>query len=274
MAASLLDRTRLVAVVCAVLLCGCGDLSASGTFEPARPQTLTVVTEPLPTDGFWEGSDDRPTGGLEFAMARELAHRLGLERVEVRTAAFSRIVSGHLDGADVALAQLTPTEGRDRVLDFSTPYIHASPALVTQAGIEIPDVQTAQGMRFATQANTTLEEIVADVIRPDRSPLRYERQADKLDAIRSGRADVGLFDLPVAEAIVHADPRLSVAAKLTMTEPIAAALPEGSRNVEAVSAALRAMEADGSLDRLAERWLGTSLTDSENRVPLLRTGDR
>jgi len=44
--------------------------------------------------------------------------------------------------------------------------------------------------------------------------------------------------------------------------------------VEAVSAALRAMEADGSLDRLAERWLGTSLTDSENRVPLLRTGDR
>ena len=40
------------------------------------------------------------------------------------------------------------------------------------AGIEIPDVQTAQGMRFAAQANTTLEEIVADVIRPDRRPLR------------------------------------------------------------------------------------------------------
>ena len=257
-----------------MLLCACGGQSASGTFEPASADTLTVVTEPLPTDGFWEGSGDRPTGGLEFAMARELARRLGLARVEVRTEPFERIVAGELGGADVALAQLTPTEERERVLDFSTPYIHAAPALVTRAGTEIPDVQTAQGLRFALQASTTLEQIVTEAIRPDRTPLRYDNQVDKLDAIRSGRADVGLFDLPQAEAIVHADPRLSVAAKLGETEPIAAALPEGSGNVGAVSSALRAMVADGTLDRLAERWIGTSITDSENRVPVLRTGER
>jgi ABC-type amino acid transport substrate-binding protein len=29
---------------------------------------------------------------------------------------------------------------------------------------------------------------------------------------------------------------------------------------------LRAMQADGTLDRLAERWLGTSLTDFEDRL--------
>jgi hypothetical protein len=37
----------------------------------------------------------------------------------------------------------------------------------------------------------------------------------------------------VAKAIAHADPRLSVPAKLVMNEPIASALPEGSGNVEA-----------------------------------------
>ena len=31
------------------------------------------------------------------------------------------------------------------------------------------------------------------------------------------------------------------------------------------------MKADGTLDQLAERWLGVSLTDSEQQVPLLRT---
>ena len=51
---------------------GCGGESASGTFEPATADTLTVVTEPLPIAGFWEGSDAKPTGGLEYAIAEEL----------------------------------------------------------------------------------------------------------------------------------------------------------------------------------------------------------
>ena len=253
-----------------VLAAGCGS-GASGTFEPTRAQTLTVMTQPLPTPGFWEGAGDHPTGGMEYGIARELARRFRIDRVVVRTEPFSRIVGGDLGDADLALALITPTEQRDEVLDFSTPYIHAAPALVTRVGTSVPDVQTAQGLRFATEASTTLEQIVADVIRPDAPPLRYPSEGAKLQAIRSGRADVGLFDLPEAQAIANGDPGLEVAAKLTTTEPIAAALPEGSDNVEAVSAALRAMKADGTLDRLAERWLGESLTDSEQQVPLLRT---
>ena len=70
-----------------------------------------------------------------------------------------------------------------------------------------------------------------------------------------------------------ADPKLAVAAQLADTEPIAAALPEGSQNRQAVSSALRAMVADGTIDDLAERWLGESLSDSESNVPLLRTNE-
>ena len=256
-----------------VLAGGCGS-GPAGSFEPERAGTLTVMTQPLPTAGFWEGSGDRPTGGLEYAMARELARRLELDRVVVRTEPFSQIVGGDLGDADLALALITPTEQRGKVLDFSTPYIHAAPALVTRAGTSVPDVQTAQELQFATEASTTLEQIVADVIRPDAPPVQYPNEQDKLQAIRSGKADVGLFDLPAAQAIAHADPDLEVAAKLTQTEPIAAALPEGSDNVEAVSAALRAMQADGTLDRLAKRWLGRSLTDTDQQVPLLRTDQR
>ena len=249
---------------------GCGAGSA-GSFEPARAGTLTVMTQPLPTPGFWEGTGDRPTGGLEYGIARELARRLDLGRVVLRTEPFSRIVAGELGDADLALSLITPTTQRDKMLDFSTPYIHAAPALVTRAGTSIPDLQTAQGLQFATEASTTLEQIVGDMIRPDAPPQRYPSEQDKLGAILSGRADVGLFDLPEAQAIANADPKLEVAAKLAKTEPIAAALPEGSDNVEAVSSALRAMDADGTLDRLSERWIGRSLTETEQQVPLLRT---
>jgi ABC-type amino acid transport substrate-binding protein len=39
-----------------------------------------------------------------------------------------------------------------------------------------------------------------------------------------------------------------------------------------VSAALRAMISDGTIDTITERWLGVSVSDAEGSVPLLRTG--
>jgi ABC-type amino acid transport substrate-binding protein len=268
-------RLRIVAVAAAlaIALGGCAGIgSASGTFRPAHRGVLTVVTQPLPTAGFWNGTDTRPTGGLEYGIARDLAHQFGL-RLVVRTEPFSRIVAGHLDGADLALSLITPTSTREQVLDFSSPYINAAPALLVRAGISVPDLQTAQGLRWAVESNTTLQSTITDVIDPYQPPLLFDSRQGVLAALRSGRADATLFDLPAAEAIANSDPKLEVAAQLANTEPIAAALPDGSTNVQAVSSALRAMLADGTIDNLAQRWLGISLTDSEADVPLLRTSE-
>jgi polar amino acid transport system substrate-binding protein len=254
---------------------GCGGTlgDAAGSFEPSHPDTLTVITQPLPTTGFWEGTDRRPTGGFEYGMALALAERLGLERVDVRTMPFSWIVSGRLVDADLAMALITPTDEREEVLEFSTPYFDSPPALLVRAGTEVPDVQTAQELRWAVGRNTTFEAIVEEQIRPQAEPLRFEDRRLELNALREGRVDVAMFDLPAAEAIATADPRLEVAAKLSRTEPIAIALPKGSENVEAVSSAVRAMLADGTLDGLAERWLGEPIAAGEEAVPLLRTGE-
>jgi ABC-type amino acid transport substrate-binding protein len=171
------------------------------------------------------------------------------------------------------MALITPTAEREEVLEFSSPYFHSPPALLVRAGTDVPDVQTAQELRWAVGRNTTFEEIVADTIRPDAEPLRFEDRKAELAALRGSRVDVAMFDLPAAEAIAKADPRLEVAAKLSNTEPIAIALPKGSANVEAVSSAVRAMLADGTLDELAERWLGEPIEAGEGSVPLLRTAE-
>jgi polar amino acid transport system substrate-binding protein len=266
-------RILTLAALLAIAVGGCAGIgSASGTFRPTRRGVLTVVTQPLPTVGFWNGTDARPTGGLEFGIARDLAHRFGL-RLVVRTEPFARIVAGHLDGADLALSLITPTSTRDQVLDFSSPYINAGLALLVRAGVSIADLQSAQGLRWAVESDTTLQSTIADVIQPDQPPLLFDSRQGVISALRSGRADVALFDLPAAEAIANADPKLQVVAQLADTEPIAAALPQDSQNRQAVSSALRAMLADGTIDRLAQRWLGVSLTASEADVPLLRTSE-
>ena len=267
------SRAVLIAVCLPLAACGNGLGEATGDFDPVEPGALTVVTEPLPTLGFWEGSGTSPTGGFEYEMSLELADRLGLDGVQVKTADFSQIISGDLGDADVAMALITPTEDRDELLDFSDPYVQAAPALVVREGTDVPDVETAKELSWALGRGTTFEDIVRELIDPDEAPQLFDRQDDELRAVKDGDADVAMFDLPAAEAIVRADPALEIAAKLEEAEPIAVALPESSDNTEAVSSALRAMEADGTLDALAEESLGVSLTDSAAGVPVLRTGE-
>ena len=128
-----------------------------------------------------------------------------------------------------------------------------------------------EGLEFAVGKNPTFADIVDNVLQPDAAPYCYEDRVKEVETVRSGKADVAMFDLPPALAIVNEDPDLSIASRLASTEPIAIALPRGSSNVDAVGSELRAMEADGTIDDLSEEWLGQSVTDSANSIPLLRT---
>ena len=81
-----------------------------------------------------------------------------------------------------------------------------------------------------------------------------------------------LLDLPVAMAQAAALPdRFEVLAQLSGQEGLAAALPNGSDNLEAVDSAIRAFLADGTIDDLSERWLGARLGSGAANIPLIRT---
>jgi ABC-type amino acid transport substrate-binding protein len=65
--------------------------------------------------------------------------------------------------------------------------------------------------------------------------------------------------------------RLHAAAQLPENETIAAALPKGSVNEQAVSSAFRAFTADGTISRLLRVWVGPEAANAEKSIPLLET---
>jgi polar amino acid transport system substrate-binding protein len=255
--------------------CGTGGLGASGSFTPVTPDTLTVATAQIPDPGFWEGTPEHPTGGFEYGLARALAARLGLAHVTVRLVPFAELVKGELGGADLALSDITATSERAQHVDFSTPYLKAPPAIVVRPGTEVPDVDTAQTLRFAVQAGTTLLSALEDQVRPERAPLVLAHQREVLAAFHARRANAIMLDLPVALAYARQSPgRYAVATQLPSDYELAAALPKGSGNLEAVDSAMRAFTADGTIETLGERWLHTSLREGQAEgVPVLRTDE-
>ena len=248
---------------------------AAGTFTPRVPGTLTVATAQIPDPGFWEGTPEHLTGGFEYELARALAGRFGLDQVKVIVVPFERLVGGHLDGADLALSDITITAARARYVSFSEPYLDAPPSILVRPGTEVPDVKTARGLRFAVQTGTTLETALQEEISPHEAPLILDHQREVLHALRGHRVSAVMLDLPVALAYARESPRAyAVAAQLPSEAGLGIALPKGSENLEAVNSALRALETDGTIERLGHEWLQASVQEGQaEAVPVLRTGE-
>ncbi len=270
-----MTRRPLVALAVALALpiAGCGSISGSaGEFTPAVPGVLTVATSTVPTAGFWEGTTTHPTGGFEYELARDLAERFELGSVRIRIVHFHRLVAGDLGGADLGLSLLTPTAEREGALDFSTPYLDSPPTVLVRAGTEVPDLASAEELRWGVIRATTFVERVADQIAPETTTGVFDGQRELLAALEAGRVDATLLDLPLAVSLAdHSGGRLEAVAQLPEPEQIAVALPRGSDNVEAVDSAIRSLIADGTIHDLLDRWVGPEAADDEHALPLLRT---
>jgi polar amino acid transport system substrate-binding protein len=266
------SRTKVIAALAGIaaaglLLSGCGfgNAAAGSPFVPKKPGVLTVATSFLPAPGFWYGPHAKD--GFEAGLARALAVKLGLKSVRVVQVPFARLTTGHLDGADIGLSQVTPTPERAKTADFSTQYLFAPPGVLVRTGVQAIDLQGLRGLRWVIARVSTLTPIVENTVRPTTPPVVVEDRAKALDVLQAGNADALLVDLPVALGLARADPgEFHVLGQLSGGESLAAVLPKGSPNLTIVDSEIRALTANGILDNLAAKWLG-----SQANVPLIRT---
>jgi polar amino acid transport system substrate-binding protein len=259
---------RWVALLSAVLVVSAcaSDPNAGTTFRPAKPGVLTVATAFLPAPGFWEGKP-ATSGGFEAGLAKALAGRLGLHTVRVVQVPFADITAGKLGGADIGLSQLTATKEREHHLDFTTPYLTSPPGVLARTGVEADDAAALRDLDWVVSTASSLTPIVGDTIRPAQPPMQTLDRTEALAVLRAGKADALLLDLPVALGLARAEPgRFHVVGQLGGGEGLAVALPDGSSNTEVVDSAIRHLQADGTIDSLASKWLG-----DETDVPLIRT---
>lgn len=231
--------------------------------ETVTPDVLTVATD-LPAPGFWD--DD----GFEAALARELADRLGLDRVEVVERRLDTLVEGRAEGFDVALAQVSITGKREQVVDFSQPYLTTPVGVVGRAGADpVDDLAGARTLRWGVETASTEVDVVDDLIRPEDDATVYPTVARLLTAVGGRGVDVAAVDFLRALAEVDEQPALALAAQVTAPQHYGAVLPEGSDLLPDVDAALRALEADGTLDDLRDDLFDRYHTDLSD-LPTIR----
>jgi polar amino acid transport system substrate-binding protein len=256
----------------AVLASACSGSSsgASGRFKPATPGTLMVAAA-IPAPGFWEGTDAADVdGGFEYGLAHALADELDLDRVVVVAVPLVELLDGKLPpGADLALSQITITTQREKHVDFSGPYYMVNRGVIVRRGTNVPDLKTAKELTWGALTDGTNLAFLKDQVRPDEEPRGFPSLEAVIAAVEDGTVDAGLMDLPNALARTKGSATLTVPAQFASRDQYGAALPEHSKNVEAVSTAIRGFVADGTLEDLEDRWLVPAFGREPSAIPLI-----
>jgi polar amino acid transport system substrate-binding protein len=221
---------------------------------PAVPGQLTVLIN-LPAVGEFNGNTPETiTSGREFCMAVNIAYRLGLDKVVLRNASFDSIVAGQNKDYDIALALISVTDARKKVVDFSTPYAFGAYGLATKAGANVTQ-DNVRDVKFGTQGGTTMVAWAQDVLKVKHLSV-FDDTGAMFTAAVAGNVDVVMTEISIVLGQVAAsNGKLQVVGRYDVDAETAGIYPKGSTAKSVIDKIIADMNADGTLKDLEAQYL-------------------
>lgn len=247
--------------------------AASGSASPTAqcaPDDLPTLTEGTLTVGAGEPYEPWYVGvpssgeGFESALVYAVAEELGYDAEDVmwETVTFEQIISPAIKPFDLAAYQTTITEERAEAVDFSSPYLTSRQGVIVADEGDYADAASLadlEGARIGvTAAQTSLD--AAESAWGDAVEITpFSAAGDGMTALTSGTIDAMVMDVDqgVAASTVYFPDTQVVGTLPDVGEPeqLGLVLDKDSGLTACVSAAVDALEEDGTLDELRTQWL-------------------
>ena len=283
-----MHRKRILALAAALALsfpvAACGSSSSSGgkasfgdckvttkkgsiSLKPAKAGTLTVETT-LPAGGWWNGTT--PTSiksGYEYCFAANLANAGGLTSVTVKNVSFDQLVAGRTNDYDMALAEISITPERKKVVDFSVPYFDSNLGVLTKKGSGVTQ-DNISSKKCSAYSGTTSVPFVKDQLKCANTKVYPDNQT-LYQGVLSGQSDAAFLDTAIVLAEAKSTGgKLEVVGQYKTGEKYGAIYPKGSANEDALNKGITTMLGDGTTDKLSKDYLGPAFGGDPSAVPV------
>ncbi len=236
-----------------------GDCTITGKansikIKPVVKDTLTIQTS-LPAPGWFVGTEANAIkGGYEYCMAAEIAHRAGLSKVVVTSQDFGQIVAGTTKDFDVALAEISITDKRKQVVDFSVPYFASDIGVLVKKDVKVAGTADLKKLKIGVQADTTGADFATKNISPDAKV--FPDAATLMSAVDSGAIEAAMTDTSIVqEQEKKSAGSEKVVGQYKTGESYGALYPKGSANKTEIDKAITAMISEKVFNSLATKWL-------------------
>ena len=237
--------------------------AGSGLTGLVTDGTLTVGTE-LPAPPFWVGDDyESLTGGFEVDLSKEIAKRLNLANVKFVEMPFGGLVAGQKCPCDIDFSQVTITEDRVKVVDFTEPYFNADQGVLVKKGTTVGSVDDAKKLRWGAQGNTTGASYLSDTLKPATEAKVYEKTVDMFAAFNAGQIDAAMLDTPILLGAVKSNQvkDAEVAGQFKTGEQYGGVLEKGSPNLAKFNEVIKALKTEGFISQLFDKYFGGDPTN-------------
>ncbi len=251
-----------------------GNCEVTGTkgsdpIKPVVPGQLTVQTT-LPAPAWWNGdSPDTMKDGYEYCMAVDMAYRAGLDKVKVVNVSFDALVAAQTKDFDIALAEISITDKRKKVVDFSTPYFDSDIGVAIKKGTKYTP-ETVKDLRIGVMQGTTGANFVAQKLHPKEVKV-FSDTGVLSTALMSNQIDAALHDTSIMLGVAtNSHGMIEVPYQYSTGESYGALYPKGSPNEAVLNKMIADMKKDGTLAALSKKYLADAWGADPAQIPYLK----
>jgi polar amino acid transport system substrate-binding protein len=225
--------------------------------------TLTVAADASYAPDEFFASDGHTVIGMDADLAKALAAKMGL-KANVQNAVFETIIPGLASGKyDIGASSFTDTKEREKTVDFVT-YANVGESFFTKAsgGTDISSIADICGKTVAVEKGTTEQDDATkqsakckSAGKPGVTVLTFQDQNGANLALQSGRAQLVFADSPpAAYAVKQSNGQFKLVGSEYAAAPYGLAVAKGNGLDKAVLAALKDLMADGSYQKIFQKW--------------------
>ncbi len=262
----LIGTAALVAAVLVAL--GLPDQSRADDVPQApvpevRPAALVValdLRDPVRQAGVVKDGTVILARGLEVDVAREIARRVGIPKIRfVYVRPTSRVLAAKAPPWHLGVAAIRANGQAPAEAELSGPYLGADQAVVLRRGMQpLVTLRDLRSLRTCAGRGTDGSRALSTLVHPSAPPALAPSTERLFQLVQTGVCDAALVD---ADAVGR-----FVAGRGALLGPVKARVEDGDGYVVAVTRggpistgeverALGRMRADGTMHRLAKRWL-------------------
>lgn len=253
----------LLAFFSLFLLAGCTKTSAQTSTYQRVKDTNTIVWG-IKNDTRLFGITNIKTGkveGFETDLAKALTKKILGKKGKAEftiTTAKTKIPLLNNNAIDAVIAVMTITDERKKVVNFSKPYFNAGQSLLVKNTSKVKSIKdlNRKGAKVLAVKGTTA---VANVHKyaPKATVLEYDDYGQALSALKSGQGDAMTTDNGILAGLADENKGYKLVGGTFTNEPYGIAVKKGNaRMVKAINQALSAVKADGTYQRLVQKWFG------------------
>ena len=222
----------------------------------ANAQAIRIATEGAYAP--WNFLDDSgKPAGFDIDVGTELCKRAALEctfQVNEWDSIIPNLIAGNYDAI---MAGMTITDERKQTIDFSEPYSPPDPSTFIMLAATNIDFNNLKGLRLGVQGATIQAAYIEANLKDGNTVFSFETADQALADLSAGNVDVILADNGyIAELVAGSSGALkSDGPKIEIGDGVGIGLRQADDEIEAkFNAAIAAMKADGSLDKLITQW--------------------